>query len=219
MKLTKRLTALLLTTALTLGLAACGGKKDPGPAESNSPEGPAPAASSTYRQLYSSEVETMNYLTTTTFENLRIPANVVDTLIEYDSYGVVQPSLAESWETNADASEWTFKIRQGIQWVNQAGEPMAECTAWDWATGLEWILNYHKNQSKNTAMHFEVTKGAAEYYEYTKNLDAEAGKATTAKDAKFLEMVGIEIPDDYTVIYKLSKSVPYFESLCTGACI
>ena len=141
MKLTKRLTALLLTTALTLGLAACGGKKDPGPAESNSPEGPAPAASSTYRQLYSSEVETMNYLTTTTFENLRIPANVVDTLIEYDRYGVVQPSLAESWEANADSSEWTFHIRQGVKWVDKTGAEVAEVKAQDWVDAAYYILD------------------------------------------------------------------------------
>ena len=37
MKLTKRLTALSLAAALTLGLAACGGKKDPDPAVSGDP--------------------------------------------------------------------------------------------------------------------------------------------------------------------------------------
>ena len=43
MKLTKRLTALSLAAALCLGMAACGGKKDPDPAGSTPPEGPAPA--------------------------------------------------------------------------------------------------------------------------------------------------------------------------------
>ena len=73
MKHTKRLTALCLAGALVLGLSACGGKKDPDSVGSAAPGGndPAPAQTSTYRQLYSSEVETMNYLTTTTFENLR----------------------------------------------------------------------------------------------------------------------------------------------------
>ena len=127
MKLTKRLTALSLAAALTLGLAACGGQKDPDPTVSGEPGGVAPSAEgTTYRQLYSSEVETMNYLTTTTFENLRIPANVVDTLIEYDSYGVVQPSLAEKWESNEDSSEWTFHIRQGVKWVDKTGAEVAE---------------------------------------------------------------------------------------------
>ena len=50
-------------------------------------------------------------------------------------------------------------------------------------------------------------------------VDEAEALALSADEGPFLEMVGIEIPDDYTVIYKLSKSVPYFESLCTGACI
>ena len=206
MKKGKRLLALSLT--LVMALSAC-----------TKPSEPKGGNDFVDWQLQANENTTFLLLYSEERANSKVLCNCYSPLIEYDKYGVYQPAMATEWSHNEDASEWTFKIRQGIQWVNQAGEPMAECTAWDWATGLEWILNYHKNQSKNTAMHFEVTKGAAEYYEYTKNLDAEAGKATTAKDAKFLEMVGIEIPDDYTVIYKLSKSVPYFESLCTGACI
>ena len=80
----KRTLALLLALAMALSLAACG--------DSNSGDD----GSAVYRTLYSAEVETMNYLTTTTANNLEIPANVVDTLIEYDCYGVVQPALAES---------------------------------------------------------------------------------------------------------------------------
>ncbi len=36
--------------------------------------------------------------------------------------GELQPWLAESWEPNADASEWTFKIRQGVTFND--GTPM-----------------------------------------------------------------------------------------------
>ena len=30
--------------------------------------------------------------------------------------------------------------------------PHAKCTAQDWLTSLEWVLNYHKNDAKNTSM-------------------------------------------------------------------
>ena len=94
MKRSTRWTALLLAGAMSLSLAACGGGDiQSSGAPAGSGDGSSPAI---YRTLYSSEVETMNYLTTTTLNNLVIPANVVDTLIEYDRYGVVQPSLAES---------------------------------------------------------------------------------------------------------------------------
>ena len=39
-----------------------------------------------------------------------------DTLVETDpASGKATPGLAESWETNGDASVWTFKIRKGVQ--------------------------------------------------------------------------------------------------------
>ena len=236
MKLTKRLTALLLTTALTLGLAACGGKKDPGPAESNSPEGPAPAASSTYRQLYSSEVETMNYLTTTTFENLRIPANVVDTLIEYDCYGVVQPSLAESWETNADASEWTFHIRKGVKWVDKNGTEIADVTAHDWVDAAYYILDANNDSGSEYNWDVAQVTNAHNYYEYTAYLlaletatdgtDENGNPAKLDENGEVIkevapvakEDIGVKAVDDYTLVYTLDAPCPYFLSmLCWSA--
>ena len=134
MKLTKRLLALTLALVMAMSLAACG-SKDTGNSAAPGGESSTPSGeSAVYRTLYSSEVETMNYLVTTSNNNLSIPANVVDTLIEYDSYGVVQPSLAESWEHNGDYTEWTFHIRQGVKWVDKDGNEVAEVKAKDWWT-------------------------------------------------------------------------------------
>ncbi len=33
----------------------------------------------------------------------------------------IGPGFVESWESNADASKWTFKIREGIKWSD--GQP------------------------------------------------------------------------------------------------
>ena len=101
MKRTTRLIALIVALLLALPMAAF-----------------AEGSPVVYRELYASEVDTLNYLYTTTTNNLTIPANVVDTLIEYDRYGVLQPSLAESWEHNEDYTEWTFHIRQGVKFSN-----------------------------------------------------------------------------------------------------
>ena len=45
---------------------------------------------------------------------------------------------------------------------------------------MEWILNFHKNDSANTSMPMEMIEGATEYYEYTKSLSAEEAYALNA---------------------------------------
>lgn len=71
----------------------------------------------------------------------------------------------------------------------------ADCISRDFATSLEWVLNFHKNDSANTTMPLEMIEGANEYYEYTKTLSMEEAYALDASDgSKFMEMVGIELP-------------------------
>lgn len=41
-----------------------------------------------------------------------------NTLVDLDDRITPQPALAESWEPNADASEWVFKLRQGVTFHN-----------------------------------------------------------------------------------------------------
>ena len=96
-KRVKKLLALTLALSMTAGLAACGG------------EGGSAAGESVYRQLYASEVETLNYLYTANTNDYQMCANMVDCLVEYDPYGVMQPALAESWEHNEDYTQWTFQ--------------------------------------------------------------------------------------------------------------
>ena len=88
----KKLLALGLAGAMTLSLAACGG----GSSSGTSSDGTSSADKVVYRELYSGEVTTLNYLTTSNTNEYAIGANVVDCLVEYDNYGNIIPSLAES---------------------------------------------------------------------------------------------------------------------------
>ena len=64
---------------------------------------------SVYTSLYSSEVSTLNYLTSSTTWDYTPGANVVDTLIEYNDVGEIIPGLRpETWEVSEDQLTWTL---------------------------------------------------------------------------------------------------------------
>ncbi len=171
-------------------------------------------------KLATRELETFNILYSqlaADFENL---CNLVESLLEVDSHGALKPALAEKWETKDGGLTWNFNLRDGVKWVNLNGEEKADCVSQDFATSLEWVLNFHKNDSVNTSMPIEMIKGAGEYYEYTKNLSKEEAYALTAEEgSKFREMVGVETPDDLTVVYRCIEPKPYFDSVATYACL
>ncbi len=140
--------------------------------------------------------------------------------MEVDTKGKLVPAIAKEWGTEDGGLTWTFKLREGVKWVDVNGQEKADCNAQDFATGLEWVLNFHKNDSTNTSMPLEMIKGAKEYYEYTKTLSAEEAYALNAGEgSKFREMVGFETPDDYTVVYHCLAPKPYFDSLGTYNCL
>lgn len=224
MKKSKRILALALTAAMALSLAACG-PKEPAPAESKAAEPAvsqgAASGEAVYRYLYSSEVQTFNYLYTGTQNDFQMSANCVDCLVEYDSYGVMIPSLAESWEPNDDNTEWTFHIRKGVKWVDYTGKEVAEVTANDWVTAAKWV-NTAENEASNQYMYDGIVKNAQAYYDYTayllesengtKTVDGEGNPIEPVDEVKF-EDVGVKAVDDYTLVYTMEQPCSYFPSV------
>ena len=96
---------------------------------------------SAYRTLYSGEITSLNYLTTATANEFALAANVIDTLVEYDKYGQVKPSLALSWEYDADKLTYTFKLRENATWVTADGKKYADVTANDFVAAAKYILD------------------------------------------------------------------------------
>lgn len=168
-------------------------------------------------ELTSRELENFNILKTQQATDLQVLTNMYEGLLSNNPNGQLVPALAEEWGTEDGGLTWTFKLRQGVKWVDINGNEKADCTAQDFITGLEWVLNYHKNGSSNTSMPMELIKGAADYYDYTKSLSAE--EATTMDNSKFLEMVGIAAPDDYTLVYTCVTEKPYFDTVTAYNCL
>lgn len=165
----------------------------------------------------SHECETLNWLYTQTGSTSEVLTNLVDGLLSCDVYGNLVPAIATEWGTEDGGLTWTFKLRNDVTWVDVNGNKMADCTAQDFITGLEWVLNAAKNDANNTSMPIDLISGAKEYYDYTKSLPTE--EAMALDTTKFLEIVGVEAPDDYTLIYHCITEKPYFDSVATYNCL
>ena len=157
------------------------------------------------------ELESWNMLYTQKAEDANVITNLWDGLLSFDRYGKVVPAIASSWEHNEDATVWTFHLRDDVDWVDCNGEVKAHLTSKDFLVGFEWVMNAIKNEANNTSMPNDTIVGAYEYYQLTK----EAGDA--AADMTYEDMlaagVGIEAPDDYTLVFTCPSACPYFDTV------
>ena len=191
----KKLLSVLLAAIMVLGLM------------------PAMAEGSNYSALYSGEITTLNYLVTTTTNEFGLCANLIDTLVEFDRYGSVQPSLAESWSTSEDGLTWTFNLRKNAVWVDAAQNEVAGVTANDFVAAAQYILDaQHASSSANIL--YDNIVGAKAYYEGTAT--PEEGKEPAP--VMDWETVGIKAVDDYTLEYTLLNPTPYFLSMVDYVC-
>ena len=157
------------------------------------------------------ELESWNMLYTQKAEDANVVTNLWDGLLSFDCYGKVVPAIASSWEHNEDATVWTFHLRDDVDWVDCNGEVKAHLTSKDFLVGFEWVMNAIKNEANNTSMPNETLTGAADYYQKTSDM------GDAAADLTYQDMldagVGIEAPDDYTLVFTCPSACPYFDTV------
>lgn len=173
--------------ALTAGLAlaACGSSQS-----SN--------AEKTYSYVFTSNPDTLDYITSTRGSTSSITTNLIDGLLENDKYGNLIPSMAESWTVSKDGLTYTYKIRQGAKWYTSEGEEYADVTAHDFVTGLKYAAD---KKAENLYLVQDSIKGLADYVE---------------GETSDFETVGVKAVDDYTLQYTLNKPESYWNSKTTG---
>ena len=163
--------------------------------------GAAPKSEDLY-SVYAGELTTLNYLVVAAENEHSVIANIVDGLVEYDKYGVLQPSLATEWSSSEDGKTWTFTLRKGSKWVDNKGKDYAEVVAQDWVDAAKYLFD-KKNASLTAKIAYDVIKNAKAYFN---------GTITD------FSQVGVKAPNKYTVQYTLEKPVPYFLSMLTYVC-
>ncbi|KAB3535424.1 peptide ABC transporter substrate-binding protein [Alkaliphilus pronyensis] len=189
---------LVLMLILMLALTGCwsGGTDQPTDGDETGVEEPS-SVPKEFTWTYSGEITTLNYLVTASTNEFGVAANLVDSLIDYDRYGVVQPALATEWTTSDDGLVWTFKIREGVKWVTHEGIEYAEVTAQDFVDAAEYLLD-STNESKTANIFYSVIKNAEEYYN---------------GDITDFSQVGVKAVDKHTLEYTLKQPTPYFLSM------
>jgi len=111
-----RLRSLALPVVLAFIVGACA------PTTSTSPNAPAATPNRTpVTVIQGSDPASLDPVRDTTLVADNVYENVYDTLASLDTAGKLQPRLATEWTPNANATEWTIKLRQGVKFHD--GEP------------------------------------------------------------------------------------------------
>jgi len=113
----------------------------------------------------------------------RVLRNVYDGLVEFKLGSIdLEPSLAESWEISEDATQYTFKLRQGITFHD--GEPF-DAKAVEFAMRRAFDKEFEFYNAANTVGFFLVGLQAVEVID-----DYTIKMTLAAPNAAFLEFLG-----------------------------
>ncbi len=183
-KMKKRLIGTGLVLATGILLSACG--------QSNTD-------TSTYSSTFSANPTTFNYLLDYYADNTAVITNLVDGLLENDSYGNLVPALAEDWSVSSDGLTYTYKLRKDAKWYTADGEEYASVKAQDFVTGIKYAAD-NKGQAMDLIQN--SIKGLNDYVTGVTN---------------DFSTVGVKALDDYTVEYTLTRPEPYWNSKTTNS--
>lgn len=180
--------ALLLVLGLALsvlGLAGCGKKPEGG--ETEEPVGEDRVEGGTF-SYYINEPAFIDPVNLQESEGTQVGQVLFDSLVTFDPITMeAKPAAAETWESNDDATVWTFNLVKDAKFHD--GTPV---TAKDFKYAWERISN--PDNGSEISYHLGAVKGYDEM---------QAGTAT--------ELEGVKVIDDYTLEVTLSYGFADFE--------
>lgn len=136
--------------------------------------------------------ETLDSLIGTSGNSVGVIREVMEGLGRFVKDGeqdILEPAGAESWETSEDGLTWTFHLREH-----------------NWSDGVpvkaeDYVYAFQRMFDADTA-----SSGAQFFLSLENAQEIIDGEKTPAD-------LGVEAPDDKTVVFKLTKPVPYFEMI------
>lgn len=148
-----------------------------------------------FSEVYTGDPEQWDVLATSKAADAEMIIQTYDGLVEYDMEGTLQPALAESWSVSEDGLKWTFKLRQGVKWVDSQGREIAEVTADDFVAGMQHMMD---------------AMGGLEYL--VQGIIVGANEYINGEITDFAQ-VGVKAVDTYTVEYTLEQPTSYFDTM------
>ena len=148
-----------------------------------------------YTTIYTADPETWDVLATSKSSDSEMIVQTYDELMEYDIEGVLQPALAESYEVSEDGLTYTFKIREGVKWVDSQGREVADVKADDFVAGMQHMMD---------------AMGGLEYL--VQGIIVGANEYINGEITDFAQ-VGVKAVDDYTLEYTLEAPCTYFTTM------
>ena len=163
--------------------------------------------------------------------DLRVAKALFEPLATIDADGRAVPAAAREWTVSPDGRTWTFHLRDDLRFSN--GDPV---TAADFE--YAWRRGLLPDSGGPYASFFRPIRGVVEFADWRSavlelrtdpsrrnelvgdgRLSAETADAILAESAeatvqrtfeRFDRMVGIDAPDDRTLVVELESPVPYF---------
>ena len=184
----KKIAALVLSAAM-LAAVTSGCASFTGSSASGS------SKDSTLNLYVNNDFPTLNQLDASDNIAYTLLNNVSEGLYREDTTNTPKPALAKSVDISSDGLTYTFHLRDGIKWSN--GDPITSADfkyGWirqmsaDCTNGYDFILD-------------DYIVGAQEYTD---------GKGS-------VDDIGVQTPDDKTLVVKLKAPTPYFLGLTTYA--
>jgi oligopeptide transport system substrate-binding protein len=180
----------LLAALVAAVFVACGGGDRGSASSSSDAAGGAKVQRDTLRRGNGPEPDTLDPQRARTDASFNILRDLFEGLTAVGADGRPVPAAAESWTVSDDGLEYRLRLREGLRWSN--GDPLV---AADFVAGMRRLVD------------------PATASPYAQSLDPVVNAAAIVRGEAPPATLGVEAPDERTVVLRLAHPAPYLLGL------